>query len=152
MITVTSRSWSTLGVALVLLAAALSVSSGAWSVAADEAIGVSSGVFSEEQAERGGVAFAQHCAGCHGAELEGAFGPALMPLDPGHFRDAPLAKLFDLMRTEMPFSAPGSLGDETYLDILTYVLQANGYPSGVDELELDEGELARLIVDQPPAE
>ena len=38
------------------------------------------------------------------------------------------------MRSSMPPNAPASLSRETYLDILAYVLKANGYPPGSTEL------------------
>lgn len=120
--------------------------------AAEDMVGVSTGVFGEEQALEGEAAFAVHCAGCHGADLAGGFGPALAPLDPWQFTDAPLSQLFDVMRTAMPFDDPGSLEDETYLAILAYVLRENGYPFGDDDVVLDEDAVRTLVLDEPPAE
>jgi hypothetical protein len=118
----------------------------------DPTVGVSTGVFTEEQAAAGAEAFAQHCAGCHGAELGGGFGPTLAPLDRFQFSDAPLSRLFDLMRTQMPFSDPGSLDADTYLSILTFVLSENGYPSGDEPLSDADEAIASYVLDAPPAE
>jgi hypothetical protein len=35
----------------------------------------------------------------------------------------------------MPLGRPGSLSGQEYLDITSYVLQANGYPSAGSELD-----------------
>lgn len=115
-----------------------------------EPIGAASGVYLSEQADAGARAFAMHCARCHGAELEGAFGPALVPLDPWQFRDAPLSTLFDRMRFEMPFDAPATLDVDTYLVILTFVLRENGYPSGDSALSHADGVIAGVVLDDPP--
>ncbi len=117
-----------------------------------ERLGVSTGVFSEEQAEQGAEAFEHHCAGCHGSALEGGFGPRLVPLDPFVYDGALLSKPFAYMRTEMPFDAPGSLEDDVYLAILTFILRANGYPSGDEPLSAEDDALARYVLDDPPAE
>ena len=34
----------------------------------------------------------------------------------------------------MPQDNPASIGDEDYLDIMTYVLQGNAYPAGAEAL------------------
>jgi quinoprotein glucose dehydrogenase len=49
------------------------------------------------------------------------------------WEDASVAEVFGRIRT-MPLGAAGSLTTQEYLDILAYVLQANGYPAGKDEL------------------
>lgn len=112
---------------------------------------VTSGVFDEVQAEAGQAAFAQHCASCHGADLQGGFGPRLAPLDPFQFRDAPLAGLFEFMRSQMPFGAPGTLGDDVYAAVLAYVLQRNGYPAGDEALPADPEAWPAFVLDEPPA-
>jgi len=119
--------------------------------AVPDVVAASSGIYVAEQAEAGALAFASHCAACHGAGLEGGFGPPLAPLDPWQFGDAPLTRLFDRMRLEMPFDAPGSLDIDTYLVILTFVLRENGYPSGAMPLESAEEVIARVVLDDPPA-
>ncbi len=133
-----------LGVPLVLASIAFSEE--------EEMVPVSIGVFSEEQAELGAEAFAQHCARCHGASLGGGMGPRLVPLDPGVYRGEPLAKPFAFMRTQMPLDAPGSLEDETYLQILTFILRENGYPTGDEPLSAEDDALAQYLLDDPPAE
>jgi mono/diheme cytochrome c family protein len=97
--------------------------------------GSADGAFSEEQAERGAEAFAQHCAACHGDDLQG---------DPPLVGDAFLANhgtvgaLFDTTRQTMPQDAPGSLDDDTYADIIAHVLAQNDFEPGDEELDPDD--------------
>lgn len=137
------------GAAIVLVATWMLIATG---VGADTApVPVSVGVYTADQAEGGQVAFARHCAGCHGAELQGGFGPRLVPLDPFQFRDAPLSIPYAFIQTQMPFDAPGSLEAEVYVAILAYVLQRNGYPEGPEPLPTDADEWAPFVLDEPPA-
>ncbi|MEC7768663.1 MAG: hypothetical protein VX471_05210 [Acidobacteriota bacterium] len=45
--------------------------------------------------------------------------------------------LLQLLVDTMPPDDPGSLGTEDYTDVLTYLLQLNGYPAGEEELPAD---------------
>jgi len=51
------------------------------------------------------------------------------------WEDGSVAELFGRIRA-MPLGAAGSLTAQEYLDILAYLLQSNGYPSGSDELTI----------------
>jgi alcohol dehydrogenase (cytochrome c) len=92
------------------------------------------GSFTDAQATRGRRIFGAYCASCHGAELEGAIGPALAgstfqaKWSGGAGRSS--AELFHLLSTTMPKPAMGSLAPATYLDVLTYLLHRNGVASG----------------------
>ncbi|MND03959.1 hypothetical protein D3C83_240170 [compost metagenome] len=46
----------------------------------------------------------------------------------------------------MPQNAPDSLGDRAYVDLVAYLLQANGSPAGAQELPLDVAELERISI------
>jgi S-disulfanyl-L-cysteine oxidoreductase SoxD len=139
-------------VELALIAGAASMALVFGQAAVGTVVPVSAGVYSDGQADAGSEAFAQHCASCHGADLSGGFGPRLVPLDPGVYRDQPLSRPFEFMRTQMPFDAPGSLDGETYAAILAHVLRENGYPSGPEPLPADAETLASFVLDDPPAE
>src|SRR5579872_2980490 len=94
------------------------------------------GVYSAAQAERGKAPFTGVCRRCHADTLEGSTrGPALkgekFMVD---WEAQDLRRLFDKMRDTMPPDSPASLDDSEYLDVLTYILQANGYPAGANEL------------------
>jgi hypothetical protein len=59
-----------------------------------------------------------------------------------------IASFFDHVKSTMPFDDPGSLKDADYLEILTYLFDVNGFPSGPGELTL--ADLPRLRVSTSP--
>jgi Cytochrome C oxidase, cbb3-type, subunit III len=93
------------------------------------------GVYTAEQAARGQAAYAESCARCHGANLEGFSAP---PLKGAQFmdrwREFPLKVAYDIVANTMPFGAPASLGEKRYLDIMARILEANEIPAGAREL------------------
>ena len=103
-----------------------------------------SGVYSDAQAARGADGYATHCANCHRDDLSGY--QSLLKGDRfmNEYREASLFRLFDKIKTTMPRNAAGSLSDETYVDILSYVLQANALPAGREDLHLQD--LPRILV------
>lgn len=108
--------------------------------------------YTTAQAERGRAVYAEQCASCHGPNLDdGAFGPPLTGLD---FRtkwgQQSAEPLFTYTATRMPPSAPGSLGDARYTDLMAFVLQQNGSPSGSRELLTDAESLKTLPVPRWP--
>ena len=48
------------------------------------------------------------------------------------------------MKTTMPRGSAGSLSDETYVDIASYVLKANEFPAGSGDLTLQD--LPKILV------
>jgi S-disulfanyl-L-cysteine oxidoreductase SoxD len=89
------------------------------------------GVYTSAQAQRGQVAYAERCASCHRADLGGFSGPPLKgDLFMDRWREFNLSVLDGLIRNTMPATAPGTLSQENYLDILTYILQSNELPAG----------------------
>ena len=107
------------------------------------------GVFTGAQAERGKEAYGLHCSSCHYGDLRGTNGPALKGqpfID--NWREDSSRSLFTFMRESMPRNAPASLSDQTYLDILAYILSVNMYPAGSNELRTDL--LDSILIDQRP--
>ncbi len=99
------------------------------------------GVFSEAQAKRGQAAFMAHCSVCHGEALDGVSAP---PLNGNRFierwREDTLDTIYNYIRDYMPLNrAPAAprIPDSDYLDILTHILNVNGYRSGPSELTVD---------------
>ena len=117
---------------------------------ASDATDVSTGVYTEEQAAVGAEVFLANCSGCHGAELEGGFGPQLAPIGE-HWHGSSLGALYAFVSSAMPFSAPGSLEPQQYADVLAFVLQQNGYPAGEEPLAPDEEALEAFVLDVPQA-
>ena len=96
-----------------------------------------SGVYTEDQAARGKAAYLAECAQCHQADLWG-FGGALRGrrfMD--RWRETQLQQLFTIVQTTMPPRTPLRLSEETYLDIVAYILQVNEFPGGEEELTQD---------------
>src|SRR5712691_7622877 len=94
------------------------------------------GVYTEEQAKRGGPLYSEHCASCHGPELSG--GEMAPPLASGDFLSGwdglTLGDLFERIRISMPQNAPGSLSGQQNADVLSFILSANKFPAGKTEL------------------
>lgn len=76
------------------------------------------------------ASYRTHCASCHGLDLGGGFGPALIGKT---FREkwagSPADALLAYIETKMPPAMPGSLAPETYVAAHDSVAGANGLPS-----------------------
>ncbi len=108
------------------------------------------GVYTVEQAERGTRPYVQNCATCHGEDLGGGSNsPGLVGVSFQFlWGDKTLHELYEAIRTTMPTDNPASLPRETYLDILTYMLQVNEFPAG--DGELDAGALGNILITEEP--
>jgi cytochrome c len=99
--------------------------------------GADVGLFTDAQAGRGRAIYDQYCVACHGARLEGNPGAPLAGAtfisrwaDGNHTLD----DLFYIVRSLMPYNAPGSLSRQQNADVTAYILKANDYPVGETEL------------------
>jgi hypothetical protein len=54
--------------------------------------------------------------------------------------------MISAIRGSMPQNAPDSLGDQGYVDLVSYLLNANGSPAGAAELPIDVTALMRIAV------
>lgn len=108
------------------------------------------GVYSPSQAARGKAQYAASCASCHMDDLSGTLSgdTGAPPLRGEPFvafvEGWDARRLFDYIKTTMPADEPASLRDDTYLDILTFLFQANGYPAGSEPLGLSQLGAIRL--------
>jgi len=96
--------------------------------------------FTPGQAERGEAAYQHSCLDCHGSTLDnGEFGgPPLKGASfARHWDAANVAALSGFMKAKMPPDRPGQLNDETYADLIAYILSANGFKPGDKELPAD---------------
>lgn len=121
---------------------------GATAFAALVAGAAQAGGFTAEQAAAGETAFNSNCAQCHGRQLEGPDAPALAGPDVME-NWATAGGLFDFIHVAMPPTAPGQLGDETYLNIIAYIMKFNGAAPGDTPLTTDANLLASISL---PAE
>jgi S-disulfanyl-L-cysteine oxidoreductase SoxD len=114
-----------------------------------QAVSEEQGWFTEDQANRGGDAYAQECAQCHGEQLEGGTGPALTgDTFWDRWEGDTVHTLFEVISQTMPQNAPGSLEIETYTAITAYILQTNEFPAGQEELPAEEDRLDELVIDR----
>jgi hypothetical protein len=60
-----------------------------------------------------------------------------------------VAEVLEQIRSAMPLDSPGSLNDQTYLDILTFIFQFNGAPSGNQKLEPNLPALREIVIEPP---
>jgi PQQ-dependent dehydrogenase (methanol/ethanol family) len=106
--------------------------------------------YSSDQAAQGKTLFAQKCALCHGANLQGGAGP---PLAGSQFflryRGKPLSALWSTVHTEMPLNAPGTLSSQQSLALVAYILEKNGLPAGASPI-VGHYDITRIIPGSPP--
>ena len=98
-----------------------------------------SGVYTAGQAESGQAIYERVCAACHQSNLQGSFEAPQLAGDSflQFWGDLSAADLFTRIKDSMPPENPGGLSDESYLDIVAYLLQANGAPAGNTPLTAD---------------
>jgi cytochrome c5 len=101
------------------------------------------GVYTSVQAERGKAVFNTTCLRCHGEDLAGNTAPALKG---DRFQSSwggdSIESLFTKIRDTMPPNFGTILDDQVKLDIVTYILQTNGFPAGPSELLVGGTDLA----------
>ena len=99
--------------------------------------------YTEPQARRGQRAFRQVCSDCHyTSEFKG-------PVFTDVWARRTARDLYRELRRTMPDDNPGGLPRQTYVDVMAYILELNGYPAGSDELPPDD-EILRSFRLTPP--
>jgi mono/diheme cytochrome c family protein len=103
--------------------------------------------FTAEQAAAGKSAYNSNCAVCHGSTMtNGTFAP---PLAGEHFRTTwsghSVRSFFDRAKG-MPPASPASLGDDTYANIVAYVLEINGVKASDVRLPARAEALDRMTI------
>jgi mono/diheme cytochrome c family protein len=119
--------------------------------AADRPKTVWDGVYTVGQADRGQMAYTRSCARCHGDDLTGSGNVLRGKKWMDHWREDNLRSFFNTVKTTMPRGAPKSLADAEYVDIVAYVLRANEFPTGAEELSADALETVQVIGKEGPA-
>ena len=94
------------------------------------------GVYTADQAKRGGALYTDRCMMCHGDTLSG--GEQAPPLAGGEFlsnwNGLTAGDLFERIRITMPANNPQSMNRETTTVILAFILSYNQFPAGRAEL------------------
>lgn len=108
--------------------------------------------FTKEQVGKGRMAYRQSCANCHGGRLEGMHpSPSLKGQ---RFDLTWRGKSVDVLSfhiRRMPPEAvaePGSIDDESYTNMLAYILNSNGFEPGDTALPSDVAALRKLKIPQ----
>jgi hypothetical protein len=92
--------------------------------------------------------YSQHCATCHGGQLQNGGAP---PLIGESFKDRwnsrPVGGFYDYVHQTMPLGDAASLAPGVYVDIVAFILAQNGFPTGAKPLSKAEREAP---LDFPP--
>lgn len=108
------------------------------------------GIYSRAQAERGRKLYGVYCLDCHGDELEGDVveHPALAG---GAFRDKwngmTVGELFERVHRDMPMDNPGTLSRQKAVDLTAFLLAANDFPPGNEDLPADLPVLQQIRIE-----
>jgi mono/diheme cytochrome c family protein len=131
--------------AILLVSTALLLVNVAAAQTLDSSRSVWAGVYTVEQAARGKTQYETSCGRCHGADLSGGIGQQLKgDVFVRGWYGYPLNSLFSRIRSTMPSGAARSLPDDAYLDVVAYLLQINGFPSGGNAFRTDSLESIRI--------
>jgi PQQ-dependent dehydrogenase (s-GDH family) len=100
--------------------------------------------YTAAQAAAGKTSFDAECAVCHGNTLRnGTMGPPLAgEAFTSLWAGRSVRELFDSAKT-MPPANPGSLSDDTYANLVAYILQMNDYAAGETPLTTGDGTTLR---------
>jgi mono/diheme cytochrome c family protein len=108
-------------------------------------------LYTAAQAGAGSAVFAQACATCHGAQLEGIAGPALRGTafhQMAAAQNLNAQSLLTVVSQSMPQDNPGALTPVQYNAVVAFILQQNGYPAGTAELSDKTPNLKDLTLSQ----
>jgi len=106
------------------------------------------GVYTAQQAVRGQAEYMKACASCHAEDLRGnSTAPSLVEESFAFlWGDMPVADLLEKTQRLMPADRPNSLPPQTYRDIVAFILQANKFPAGEQELASDTEALRKVLI------
>lgn len=110
---------------------------------AQDAGSVLDGVYTAEQADRGGTTFDRVCSYCHST---GEFSGSTFLRAWG---GAAVGQFYRLVSTTMPYDGPGSLSRQQYTDVIAYILSLNDFPTGDGELPADPDILDEIRIEEP---
>jgi PQQ-dependent dehydrogenase (methanol/ethanol family) len=89
------------------------------------------GWFTSAQVAQGRFEYAQKCAVCHGAQLQGGGAPALKGSTfQQQWNGKTLKDFYSYIHSNMPLGQGGELNSQEYADIVAYLLAQSGLPAG----------------------
>ena len=89
--------------------------------------------YTAKQADAGRLDYYESCAECHGAKLEGVFGPALAGAD-DNLKYQAVKDVYGYMAAHMPHGNPDGLPQRQYVEIMAFLMQSHGLPPGTKPL------------------
>lgn len=104
---------------------------------------VKTGVYTAAQADRGQALFRSKCASCHAPNR---FTDDLFYTS---FAGKPLWEMFDVISDTMPEDDPGGMKPEEYVDVMTYLLKLNNFPTGEADLAPGKDALSAILMEKP---
>lgn len=140
----TKGGWAVAGLAVLIASFAVD---GDWAAARADAT-TAQGVFSKDQSKRGEDTYMKNCAQCHQPDLGGRAPVPELAGDTfmSHWTNHSVADLFKRITTTMPQGRPGSLSKDAYADVIAFLLDSNGFPSGNAELKPDPDALQKVKI------
>jgi mono/diheme cytochrome c family protein len=103
------------------------------------------GWYTTGQAANGAKAYKKACASCHGVNLQGGMGPALIGKQFWlSYGGKKVSTLWSAVHTEMPMMAPGSVSARNSTNIMAFLLQKNGVSAGTTPLD-DAADLSKVL-------
>jgi mono/diheme cytochrome c family protein len=129
---------------LLTLACVIAIGSSARAQSPDtSAVTSLSGIYTAEQATKGQDIYSAACLSCHKpVEFSGErFWKTLI--------GRPLYEFFKYVKTDMPGDNPGSLGDEDYANVISYIFTLNSMPAGQKAMPTDSATLSKIMVVAP---
>ena len=119
---------------------------------------VQQGIYSNEQADRGQVLYHAVCESCHAPDLAGGkvvpeiVGPTFI----ARWTGRTVGQFFERVVVSMPEADPSSVTRQDKVDIVAFVLRANGFPPGdvaladrLDDLDRIQFEIAEPAPERP---
>jgi len=106
------------------------------------------GVYTDDQATQGKDVYSQNCATCHLDDLSGS-GQAL-PLAGDSFLQSwegqTVDDLFEVIHDTMPQDKPGTLTPDQAVEVVSYLLKFNKFPSGTTALKSDPVAMKDILI------
>jgi cytochrome c len=114
---------------IVIVAAWLVVACSGKSSTSPAATTTAAGTTAGQLASAGQTVFVSRCAKCHGDKGQGITGPILIGGQNTLDKYGTAQGLLNFIDTSMPLDAPGSLSQQDYLDVVSFLLVQNNFVS-----------------------
>ena len=135
---------------LVVWLAAVALPNGVAQGAARQKTTTNDGVYSKEQADGAKAQFEKLCANCHAFTVAEKKKPKDLPLGDEPFFETwtgrPLSEMISIIALTMPNDGSALVTDQEAVDLVAYILQRNGFPTGSKPLSKDT---ASAVIERP---